>query len=351
MIIPIHDATRPLRRVVESLARSGLGFDELRVLVVCHNISEESIRPLLAGFMGMRVDFLEYHDGLRSPAGPRAFALESTTSEYFSFVDSDDLLEDGALQRWRSLADRHHLDAVIPRERHASGRRILTPPTRPLRSSGLDASRDRLMYRTAPLGLLRRESAIHAGVCFGDDVTNGSDQIFGLTMWFGSTRLRYDRRGPAYVVGDDAETRVTRTAKPLDAELKASVDVLRGEWFSSRASREQQLIATKFVRIHLFDGVTSRLQTGDWTAGDHDAAARFLGVTRLVAPGHAESLGRAEMRLYEGLERPACTTEELSALATARRRFLTPAAMFTPRLRNVFRRDAPVRFSLASLLS
>jgi hypothetical protein len=62
-------------------------------------------------------------------------------------------------------------------------------------------------------------------------------------------------------------------------------------------------------------------------------------------------LGRAEMRLYEGLERPACTTEELSALATARRRFLTPAAMFTPRLRNVFRRDAPVRFSLASLLS
>jgi len=336
---------------VRSLSRSGITVDELRVLIVCHNIAAAEIRPQLTDCEGVRFELLEYHDGLRSPAGPRAFALDATRSEYFSFLDSDDFFEDGALDRWRSAADRGRLDAVIPRERHASGRRILTPPTRLFRSARLDATRDRLLYRTAPLGLLRRESAIRAGVRFGDDVTNGSDQIFGLTMWFGSQRVLYDRRGPAYVVGDDAQSRVTRTTKPLAVELKASVDILNGDWFASRSLAEKQLIATKFVRIHLFDGVTSRLRGDEWTAADLEAASRFIALAARAAPGHERSLGRAESRLCGGLQRPEMSSEALRLLVSDRRRFVSAAALLTPRWRDLLRRDAPCRYSVASFFA
>lgn len=351
VIIPIHEPSRPLERALRSLLVTGLAVGvEALITVVCHNTPAAEVRSRLPPDLRTMAQFLEFHDGLPSPAGPRTFALDNTGARYIAFLDSDDMFDPGALSAWVSLAEKHHLDAVIPPERHDTGRDIRTPPVRRFRIGNLHPLRDRLSYRTAPLGLIRRATVAKLKLAFGSGVRNGSDQIFALKLWFDSNKVRFARGAPGYVVGGDAETRVTTQMQPLAAELKSTKDVFGTMWFHDLPVEARNAIAVKFIRLQLFGGIERRLEAGLWTQASHRDAAEFLDIVAGVAPGFERSLSVADTRLCRAVTNLSSSTADLLVLTQKRRAFGRPSTLMTERLRDLLRADAPLRYMVATLL-
>lgn len=350
VIIPVHDASRPLHRPVRSLLRSGLDpSGELRINVVAHNISASEVRDSLPAELATHLRFLECSDGIPSPAGPRTLALEHSDGKYVAFIDSDDHHDDGALGDWVARAERDNLDAVLPLQRHDTGARIRTPPTRPWRDGDLDPIRDRLAYRTAPLALLRRSTIERVDARFETGVRNGSDQIFALKLWFANTRVRLARGGPEYVVGSDAVTRVTTQPHPLESELRATTKLLTNPWLHSLSEPERLAIVVKFVRVQFMAALSKRLGSGDWNDTSLSSAIEFLHAAHHASPMFTDAIAVADARLCAAVLRRA-SADELALLARKRRAFGTPATILTPTTKTLFAVNAPLRFITASLL-
>lgn len=354
VIVPVHDRARPLARAVASVAESGLRWgDQVVVTVVAHNLPVDAVDGMLEGLPAEAVvTVLACDDGLPSPAGPRALALERSRARYVSFLDSDDWFEPGALAHWLRLAERHGLAAVIAPERHASGRAVLNPPVRPLHVGALHPRRDRLPYRTALRGLLERAAVLDEGLRFSTGVTNGSDQPVSLGLWFSGRPLRFASRAPAYVLGDDAPSRVTRTPQPLEAEVAASAQLLASERFARLDPRDRALAATKMVRIHLLPGLALRALAVDdaRAAGECAHAGAFLRLARETAVGFERSLSRTDESLVGLVLAPQLDLQRVRDLLAQRRRVTRPSTLLTRRLRDALRRDAPLRLAAASAL-
>jgi hypothetical protein len=323
---------------------------ELRITIVCHNISSAEIASTLPIAQRDMVNFLEFRDNLPSPAGPKNFAVDQTNGRYIAFLDSDDSYDSGALREWSARAERRQLDAVIPPERHAAGGTIRTPVVRPFRSRNLNPLRDRLSYRTAPLGLIRRSTLAESRLVFAGGVRNGSDQIFGLKLWFDSKKIEFARGGPGYIVGADAQTRVTTQLQALGSELKATSDLFDDSWFSAQQLSSRRAIAVKSVRILFFGAVARRFETDSWTAESHREAADFLRLAARVAPGYTRTLSIADVELCRAVLDEGSLSATLAALSVRRRAFGTPATVLTPRIWELLAIDAPIRFMFASLL-
>ena len=165
VVIAIHDPRRDIARSVGSALTSA---SVARVIVVCHNTPVDGIAAGLGTLADdSRVQLEAFDDGLRSPAGPFNRGLDLATARFTSIMGSDDELASGAVDAWAQAAARERADVVVPPLRHAGGGLVPTPPTRPRRIAGLDGIRDRLSYRTAPLGTglagALRHPAPHAG--------------------------------------------------------------------------------------------------------------------------------------------------------------------------------------------
>ncbi len=349
VIVPVHDLRRPIARTVQSLLAGGLGPEHVRITVVAHNLRSTALcSALTAAGLGDVATVRECLDGERSPAGPRAVGLAHANARFVSFVDSDDTLEPGALAAWLALAERDRLDAVIALERHASGGLVRNPLVRPWPRRTVHGVRDRLVYRTALRGLFSLD-AVHAEqLAFTQGGTNGSDQPFTLKLWHSGRRIGLASRRPAYVLGDDAPTRVTQTVQPLATELAAPRALLDEPWFSRLSAAARTHAVTKIVRIHLLPQLAARLETEG--ADEALATAReLLDRAAPVAPDYRRSLSRIDARIVAVLT-SSVDVEALRPLLAVRRTFTHPRALLTPRLLDSLRRDAPLRLAAASVL-
>lgn len=349
-IVPVHDPTRPVERAVTSLLRSGLSSAELRITVVCHNVAIDDIRRALRAETAARVRFLHLEDRIPSPAGPFTLGIQHADADFLTVMGSDDRLEDGALRAWLQTADRHRLAAFIPEESHDSGGKVRTPAVRPWRRYRLHPLRDRLAYRTAPLGLIRREVIDRLGMTFPRHLLNGSDQLFGLKLWFSGEPIAYGRGLPGYVVGSDARTRVTTKVRPAAEDLAAILELVEDPWFVSRSLRERRAIVVKTVRVHLFSGALIRTGGNRWTDADRKVFSDAVDLFHRAAPGFSGVLSLADGELLDAVADGRASILRLSLLLAQRRRFGRPRTVLTRDIRNVFASDAPLRFMVASRL-
>lgn len=355
VVIPVHDARRPVGRAIDSLDRATLG-DRLAVTVVAHNIPAAEIADRLTEAQRSGVTFLTCDDGRNTPAGPRTLALGQSTARYVSFLDSDDWLEPGALASWLGRADRekerHGIDpiAVIAPERNADGTPVRNPPIRLLRSR-LDPRRDRLPYRSAVRGLCATEAIRERGIAFGTREGNGSDLAFSLGMWYSGLPVVFAGRAPAYVLGDDGAGRVTRAPRPLAAELDACTELLSGHWFAALALPDRRLVAAKFVRMHLVPGLVARADADpdglDAIAAD---AAAFLALSASAAPGYERVLALLHRRFLDVLTATTPDLARLADLVSAWHSFRPFYVALTRSPLDLLRFDAPPRWVAAMLL-
>lgn len=350
LVIAIHDPGRPLERGLRTVLNQGLApGSELRITVVCHNIPVESVRARLGAETRAAVRLLELRDGVHSPAGPFNLGLERATGRYFSIMGSDDLLEEGAMKAWFDRAERDSLTAIIAPIRLDDGRIVRTPPHRPLRRRTLDPVKDRLSYRSAPLGLVRRDTLDRLGLRFTDGLVTGEDQALCLALWFSGERIGFGRGAPRYLGGDGAAQRVTLARRRMAEDLRAPALIVDGDWFTTRSLRERRSIAAKILRVHVFAAAAVR-SAGGWAEGEHEELADFLARLREAAPDFERPFSIADRRLADALAAAVSSEEDIERLVIARRRFGRPSTLFTRDARGLFAVEGPLRFMIASAL-
>ena len=319
VIIPVHSATRPLARAVDSVL--GHTAAPVRVLVVAHNIDPEQIRAALGAHASHpAVELLELADGIPSPAGPRNHALAQGTAPFFAFLDSDDTLAPGALDSWVALADDAAADVVLARiERGEAAAADPLPPTRPGRQRDLHPVKDRLAYRSEPVGLISR--ARFERLRFTPGLRSGEDLAVSAELWFSGASIAYDRSGPAYRFRDDAVDRVTAAARTLSEDFAFLDAIAQADWFRGSSRSARRAFGVKVFRLHFFDAVLARLQDRDGSGGlaAHRAELAAL-VARIegLAPGSLALLSRRDRAAIAEAIAPEGTPESVLALLEAR---------------------------------
>lgn len=342
VLVPVHSATRPIRRLVKSVLEDTVA--SVRVLIIAHDTPIEAIRSALGEYASdPRVEVLPFEDGIASPAGPLTYGLSCVDAPWFTKIDSDDLLSARALDSWLRTARRHRADAVIPRMVTELSRvNFPTPPRRPFRRV-LDPVRDRLSYRTSTMGLLSASFIDLAEPSAG--LPTAEDVLPSLRLWFGASRVvRADDDAP-YIVGESAHDRVTETPLSLADQL-AFIDRIAADLrLTDLAGRSMQAIVRKLVRVHLLGAVSRRPELYDDAA--RPAVADAVEKLGRLAPDFRAQLSRADVALLSALVSRA-STADIRARAVSRRRYLRISALIPVRLSAILAADAPLRFLAAS---
>jgi Glycosyltransferase like family 2 len=348
IVIAVHTADRPIRRAVESVVAAGQG--RAGALVVCHNMDPEPVRKALAGLDGAAVRVLELNDGIASPAGPFNFGLRSATAEFVGIMGSDDALEPGAVAAWLDLAASTGADVAIAPLRTRSGRPILTPRARVLRGALADPLKDRLAYRTAPLGLFRRRLLEAHQLSLTEGLQTGEDLEFGLKLWYSGAHIAYRPGAPAYLVGEDAEVRVTSAVLPLKEQFRDVRHLVEGEWFAGLRPPERDAIAVKLLRGHVLSAALRRGSGFGWDGADCQELSALTSEIAAFAPGVSRALSRPDEELLEALRGTSSPADVRRALR--RREAAGPLRRsLTARPADNLRTEAPLRSNASSLLA
>ncbi|MET4004164.1 MULTISPECIES: glycosyltransferase [Arthrobacter] len=345
IIIAVHQLNRPIKRAVLSALAAGKP-GQVRVIVVGHGLEVEDLRQLLVGCPAELVEVVKYVDGIRSPAGPFNAGLKLAHAEFVGVMGSDDMLESEAVSAWVDQARTSSADAVLAPLKFQSGRSVRTPRIRGLRRFVLDPVRDRVAYRTAPLGLLRRTTLHQQALAFTEGLTTGEDVSFSLRLWFGGNRISMGRPGRHYIIGEDAQERVTQRMLPLHQEFEAFFGVLKESWFAAFPLASRRSIAIKMARIHVIPAMSTRGTAWDWAGPDGVAVQEILVALENAAPRFSTALCRADHSLLAAVPKMSGDTTgfilELENFARARHL----DRLLTKKFRDNFRVESNVRYFL-----
>jgi hypothetical protein len=356
VIIAVHSPDRPVRRAVASVLAAGTP-GTVRATVVCHNMDARPVRTALAGLPGDlpegTVRVLELRDGIPSPAGPFNYGLAHAQAPWVAVMGSDDELEPGALDAWRAAATACGAAAAIAPLRVRGGGRILTPRARVLRGLRVDPVRDRLAYRTAPLGLIRREAVERLGLRLAPGLRTGEDLEFGLRLWFSGEPLVYPAGAPCYLVGQDGGERVTGAVLPLAEQFRDVSRLLAGRWLDGLPAPAREAVAVKLLRGHVVGAALRRGPDFDWTGSDRAELSRIItDIVRLAARA-PRLLSAPDEALLLSLRGTGGVPPADAVSAALRRRQAAGLLRrsFTRRWPDNFRRESPLRTNLNSLLA
>lgn len=341
VVIAVHTTTRPLRRAIQSCQVHGPN-PTVRVTVVCHNIAASDIARGVGPVEGVNVRYLQFDDGTSSPAGPKNMGLDSATARYVCVLDSDDYLEVGALSAWHQRIVGENADGVIAPVRHEAGPMIKTPRARPGRESKLDPVKDGLAYATALRGLWKAGSDGAANFRYGLGLRTGEDLAPGLEVYFSGANLLYPRTGPAYVLGDGADDRVTGDLLPLAEEFRAILS-LPHPWLDNLPYRQRLSIAAKIARTGVVSAILRRGEGHDWSAEELAAvqdAAIFLDA---MAPGYSRVLTASDGKLLESCLRATSSRDAFHLAVRAHEQTSLPSKVFASNFWGNFCRDSQLR--------
>lgn len=347
VIIACHSETRPIGRAVASVLDGNR--DSVRLTVVCHNIEVGKIRKGIEERHLPDLTFLNLMDGIPSPSGPFELGMRSATGEFVSIMGSDDMLQPGAVAAWLAIADESGAESVISRLL-LGGKIVRTPPTRPWYVGIADPVKDRLSYRSAPLGLVSTAARSRTGARLLPNVQVGDDVPYVTQLWF-QTKTAVQRSGPGYVIGESATDRVTYRPRPIADEFSFIHTLLNAEWYRKLATHERVAIAAKLLRVHVFGVIINRPGPQWWTSEEQSELARAAERIIDSAPGVLGRLSIADNRVVEAIRSRAVSAETMIELAHGRRRHGAPLTLIPSNPMMMFAREAPLRFMVASLLT
>lgn len=322
VVIAVHTVDRPLRRAVLSVLEDQA---PVGVIVVAHNLDSAVLAGGLAGLDPARVRVVEHHDGLPRPAGPFNAGVAAVRSEYFALMGSDDFFEPGSIAALLAHADRTAsldgpADAVMVPLRRQGGADIPSPLPRPGRERALDPVRDRLFYRTAPLGLLRAESWRGGGYRLDESVRTGEDIEVAVKFWTSRSRVTYARHAPRYVIGADAGERVTTAPMPVREGVAPVVRIAQGEWAQRAPAAVRRSLAVKFARVHVLGFAMTRRDTSLWSGDDRAAVKEALSAISTLSPRWFSAFAMADRDVFDALNDPHASAESVVHAIAARAR-------------------------------
>lgn len=339
-VIAVHSVTRPIARAVASIVDHTKA--QVRVSVVAHNIDPEIIRSNLGEYATHpAVRLLALEDGIHSPAGPMNAGLDHATARFVTVIGSDDTLAPGAVDSWLRLQAETGASTVLAKIRIGDRNDPYPPVRMGRRTRGLDAVKDRLLYRSAPLGLIDRER--HPDLRFTVGLASGEDLAFSATLWFTGTAVAYDLFGPPYLVHEDAGDRVTLAPRSVEADF-VFLDAIESQaWFASLRSAGRTALAVKILRVHFFDALLARIKSEEGIAAHREELRNVLARLAAWSPRSIALLSRADRRILAELEQEHPSTERILHLLDARWNYRTVDAALPNNPLLTLHRQAPLR--------
>lgn len=347
VIVAVHTSSRPIARAVSSVVDHTAA--PVRVTVVAHNIDREIIRRNLGRYAeDDHVRLLHLQDGIASPSGPLNFGLAQASAPYLAVMGSDDEFEPGAIDSWLSLRERFGAEVIIARIRHTTGRVEASPAARPFRRHRLDAVKDRLAYRSAPLGLILRER--FGDLRFAEGLRSGEDLPYVVRLWFSGARVAFDRSGPAYLVHDDEDDRVTFTPRSISEDFAFLTRIIDDPSFAGLSARQREALTVKLIRSHLFDAVLNRSGEHSWPQQERGEIAAVAHRLTRLASRPERLLSRLDQKLLDAILDPARPIEVAIELVHRRSNYATLSAILPSNPLYVLHRQAPLRTLAAGFL-
>jgi hypothetical protein len=315
VVIAVHATTRPIGRAVSSILSDGV--NDVRVTVVCHGVDVSEIAAVAGRPEGPSLRFVEYRDGIPSPAGPFNHGMRLADGAYVAIMGSDDFAEPGAVRAWSDYVRTQRPDVALMRLRRQNGPVLASPLTRVGRARALDAVRDRLFYRTAPLALIRRDLLSDPALLLTEGLRTGDDMAMSARLWADGARIDVMHEAPCYVIGADAGDRITESTMTIGEQLRAVDLLVAGDWWRGLSDRVRTSLAIKMLRVHVLDALLGRPTTDAWTPEGRADLARIVDAIVRDAPRALVPLSRADHALIE-VARHASTDELVAAIARRR---------------------------------
>lgn len=345
VVVAAHDTRRRVDRTVASVLDGTR--TPVRVLVVSHHVPAHEMAVAIGSAADdERVLVVEHSDGKRSPSGPFNRGLTMGSSEFVMIIGSDDYLAPTAVDRWVQHARSHGTDYLIAPRHDQDGAVWHDPLSRRGRTTGLDLVRDRLAYRAAPLGLIRRSFLTDVGLLLTEDVPTGVDIELGLALLVGGGQVDSDPHLPPYVIGTDAPVRITLAPRPAHEELAALLHLVTTSWPRRLSGPQRNAIAVKLWRLNVVPAIVRRPGAGQWSPADLDALEAVTRWLRELAPGAEQSLSRPERRITDATAGAATATGLARAVASIGRTSRLGRVM-TSRPWHLLDVDGPLRRELA----
>lgn len=349
VIIAVHTPTRPIARAVASVLDGNAANSS--VTVVCHNVEPDGIAEELPLAHRDQVRFLAHTDEFRSASGPFNAGMRASTAEFVSIMGSDDTLSPGAVDSWLGVARKTGAESVLTRLCLGEpGKAVPTPPARRWHQGLADPIKDRLSYRSAPLGLVSNAARQRIGAELVEGMRVGGDVSYVTRLWC-ETKVAIDRNGPGYVIGEDAADRVTLDPRSITEEFTFLRHLLAQDWLTGYPQDLRTAIVTKLVRIHVFGAIWYRQDSAWWTEAERLALAEILEQFSQAAPDYAKPLSRADHAVLDAASDPSVPALTLLDAARDRRRHGRPATVIPAHLGQLLHPEAPPRFMAASWLA
>ena len=344
-VIPVHSDERPIARAVASL------FDgnrtKTRAIVVAHNIDPERIRQALGSWADdARVMLTHVDDGMPSPSGPMNHGLDKATATFVTRLDSDDTLEPGALDRWVRIANdsKNPADFVIGNQADLFGSSSAVPPVRIGRRVRLQGAKDRLSYRAAFRGLLRR--SVFGDLRFPEGVVTGEDISFSNKVWFSNRSVSFAFGRPGYLLHDDQDQRITTSSRSINEEFMWAHEVLGEHQMWMQNSKDRRAVVVKILRKNVLDALGNRLPE-DW---DQSAAKEMQALLVQIFDLEPDSFGylsRSEAAVISALLQGDRSTARLGTLFGNATRIRSLSSLLPVLLRHTFSPQAPLSYHFA----
>lgn len=314
VVIAVHDPSREVDRAVRSVLQATA---PVRVTVVCHGIEADALTLDPQTRSDERLRLVEFADGIRSPAGPFNHGISLATAEFVSIMGSDDFLEAGAIDGWLAEARSSQAGMVIAPVRMQDGAPMRAPLARPWRQRRLSPVKDRLFYRSAPLGLIRRALIEEYQLVLTEGLRSGEDLAVSTRLFSDATPISLPRSAPRYVVGMDAQSRVTTEAMSISDALAAIDDLLTRQWVQVLSRPIRCALGVKLLRTHLLAAALARPSAAHWDAEALAILRECAAEIVRFAPEALVPLSRADRRLLAVIQAPTADALTLVAAISA----------------------------------
>lgn len=293
IVIPIHATDRPYLRAIDSVLRT----PNVGVILVAHGLSKSD----LSVPEDQRVVVVEVGDGVGFPGVAFNAGVRAATAPWVGIMGSDDWYEDGALQKMLSHLREDGADGIIsPLRRDYNLQAEILPLN--TRTRRLRPCADGLFFRTAPLGLFRREVLQSARYSFDETTRSGEDLLTSARLWTDGLSISHYGSDPAYVGGSDAKSRVTHTPGPLAERLQAWRTIWGGGRLASLSPRERESLADKMFQVGIVPLLEARPHADQWSSDDAQFLTDLVRAMRGAAPRFDDGFARTWSRVASALE-------------------------------------------------
>lgn len=217
LCVPVYNRADRVRRCIESTIKQTAAADTYEVIVVDDGSTDGTAEAVQAifdehGFTNGRVHSLSENSG--GASAPRNAAAEMARGEYLFFIDSDDYILPGLVEKIRWAADQFGSDIIYPRYRRESEAGEITTNAHAFARHGdvgrADILQHRMLNAMSVLKAFKRSEWERLGISFDTTLRTGEDVLVTARFLFNTPVHSIVADDVYYAIVDHEETRLTQ---------------------------------------------------------------------------------------------------------------------------------------------